>query len=172
MTGRLKYYCMRIPAALLLAAVLAGLGSCRYAREKGLFLEGELKKAMPLSAAAGTTGDTSVQNSTAAAPDRYAEGPASSSASPRTEISPAAAGAGTPCYIIIGTFTSHANAQAAARKYSSLGYSTSLIKSVTSKGEKAELVAVKSFPDREAAKAYLADFKAAVEPKAWIYPRE
>jgi len=168
MTGRLKYYCMRIPAALLLAAVLAGIASCRYAREKGLFLDDELKKAFPAPVGAGVARDTTLQHDDVIAPDT--ESP--TLPVPHTEVSPTVADTATPCYIIIGTFTSHANAQAAAARYKSQGYATSLIPSVTSRGEKAELVAVKSFPDRETAKAYLADFKATVEPKAWIYPRE
>lgn len=170
MTGRLKYYCMRIPAALLLAAVLAGIGSCRYAREKGLFLDRELKKArssaaMEKTVRAGTsqTDMNRAQMTQPAKPENQVN---------NAEYDPAEAVASNICYIIVGTFTNHANAQAAAARYKKQGYSTSLIPSVTSRGENAELVAVKSFPDRETAKAYLADFKAAVEPKAWIYPRE
>lgn len=170
MTDHLKYYIKRILAALLLIVVLTGLDSCRYAREKGLFLGRELKKAQSSTysrnkieadstlSTAVITGDTVASETDSSFSNEYGYQSGNS-----TDFN---------YYIIIGTYTNHSNALAASSRYSGQGYTTSIINSTTSKGDRAELVAVKSFPYREQAEEYLKDFRTKVDPKAWIYPRK
>jgi hypothetical protein len=170
MTDHLKYYLIRIPAAALFLLLLVGLGSCRYAREKGLFLGRELKKAQSSTYSMSKIEADTTLRTDIITEDTVASGTDSSFSSKYSYQ----AGNSTDnyYYIIIGTYTNHSNAQAASSRYSSQGYTTSIINSTTSKGDRAELVAVKSFPYREQAEEYLKDFRIKVDPKAWIYPRK
>ena len=73
-------------------------------------------------------------------------------------------------FIIIGSFTDAQNANLAARKYRSQGYSTNIITTTNRNGNKAELVSIKSFGDFNEAVRYLRDFQSKIDSKAWLYP--
>ncbi len=170
MINSLKYSSGRYLPFILLLMFMPFVTSCRYAREKGLFLDKELKKAqMSVTRDSVLTSD-SIQK--AIIMKEVSEVSQTDSSVRTEEEKPADNNTEGYYYIIVGTFTNHANARAAAGKFGSQGYQTTIISSVTSRGNKAELVAVKSFPDREKAKEYLAGFKEKVDPRAWIYPRE
>lgn len=170
MTNHPKYYPTRLPVSLLLLVMFIALGSCRYARERGLLLDRELKKPH-----LSTLNESTNKNGTArdvkidTQMTRVIESDSLVNNAGHNEMVNVDANI---YYIIVGTFTIHANAEATAAIYNSKGYTINLIPSVTSRGEKAELVAVKAFPDREMANEFLSGFKASVDPKAWIYPRD
>ena len=77
--------------------------------------------------------------------------------------------ASTSYHIIIGSFTNHANAQKAAKKYSTQGFKTAIITKYGNDGIMREMVSVKVFSDREKASLFLKEFKGKYDPGAWLY---
>jgi hypothetical protein len=72
-------------------------------------------------------------------------------------------------YIITGSFTNHENAIQTAGQYSAKGYTTTVIGSTNSDGSRLELVSVKTFSDYNKASVFIKEFKAKIDPHAWIY---
>lgn len=161
---------MRIVSVIVLILTITGIQSCRYFREKGLFLDRELKKSQVSAVKDSILIADSVQK--AIIMTEVTEVTRTDSSVKNGEADPKGSDRVNSFYIIIGTYTNPENARSAARQYTEKGYSTDIINSRTSKGNKAELVSVKSFDNHDDAVGFLREFQRKVESKAWIYPRQ
>jgi hypothetical protein len=72
-------------------------------------------------------------------------------------------------YIITGSFSNQVNAEKGARKYSVLGYETTILNATNRDGAKMKLVSVRIFNDYNQAKIFLKSFQKQTNPDAWIF---
>ncbi len=161
-------YCRNFFSALSLITVLLFLPSCRYLREKGLFLEKNRKEVL-LWAQKDSMRVADSLKEAAAFKDVAQEAKPDSFVQDMNENTPEAENK-KMYYLIIGSFANSENAKSVADEYSRQGYKTSIIKAVNSGGQTIELVSIKTFDNFEEAVSYGNAYQSKNKSNVWVYP--
>jgi len=156
--------------AIVIILLFIFLPSCRYLREKGIFLDKNVKLVL-LKASQDTIlrADSLIKTGT------FANNTIEVQQDPEVRIEDeklSGEEANNLYYIIIGSFSNPENAKLAASQYTGQGYNTSVIQTTDRNGKKIELVSARTFADYDEAAVYLKEFQSNIDPGAWIYPRK
>jgi hypothetical protein len=183
--NNLIYYIRRILLVILLGVLILSMPSCRYikqrlslgeyslkaavkwAKQDSIRVADSLKKLMPennvLKQAMTDSMERVMSNK------RVFEKTLTDSLLSVEEKKPPERNKVLKFYIITGSFTNQVNAEKGARKYSVLGYETTIINATNRDGTKMKLVSVKIFNDYNQAKSFLKSFQKQANPDAWIF---
>ena len=146
------------------------LPSCRYLREKGIFLDKNVKLVLlKVKQDSILRADSLIKTGT------FANSAIEAQQDPQARIEDEQLSGeeiNNMYYIIIGSFSNPENAKLAARQYTSQGFNPSVIQTTDRNGKKIELVSARTFADYDEAAVYLKEFQSNIDPGAWIYPRK
>ncbi|MBP1675312.1 MAG: Sporulation related domain [Bacteroidetes bacterium] len=156
--------------AIAIILLFIFLPSCRYLREKGIFLDKNVKSIL-LQASQDSIlrADSLIKTGT------FANSAIEPQQDPEIRIEDQKLSGeeiDNKYYIIIGSFSNTENAKLAASQYTGQGYNTSIIQTTDRNGKRIELVSARTFEDYDEAVSYLKDFQSNIDPGAWIYPRK
>ncbi len=160
----------RFLSAIILILVTLSFSSCRYFREKGLFL-GKNRKELLLWAQQDSIRVADSLKQTAVVKD-VSQVTKLDSVVKVVKENPPEAGNKKMYYLIIGSFGNSENAKSIAEEYSNQGYKTDIIKTTNSRGRKIELVSIKAFDNYPDAVSYRDEFQRKISSNSWIYPAQ
>lgn len=153
---------------IILIALTLSLPSCRYLREKGLFL-GKNRKELLLWAQMDSIRIADSLKNIVVVKD-VAQDAKQDSVVKVVKENPSEAASRNMYYLIIGSFANHENAKSVAEEYSNKGYITDIITTTNSSGRKIELVSVRAFDNYSDAVNFRNEFHSKISSNAWIYP--
>ena len=156
--------------AIILISVTLSLSSCRYFREKGLFL-GKNRKELLFWAQQDSIRFADSLKNTVVIKD-VARDAKQDSVVKLVQEKASEPGSSKMYYLIIGSYGNPENAKSIAEEYSNQGYKTDIIKTTNSRGRKIELVSIKAFDNYSDAISYRNEFYSKFSSNAWIYPAQ
>ncbi len=152
---------------LLLAAIAFSLPSCQYLKQKFSLGEYSLKAAIEWAKKDSARVADSLKK--VIADKKNFERTLTDSLMSIKTSDTRPSKSGPHYYIIIGSFSSHENAENAVRQYSAEGYGASIVRTSNWDDTKLELVSIKTFSDKNEAAVFLRQYQDDHDPEAWLY---